>query len=243
MTLATAPMALPTALVSRPTEPSSCAPRLADWPRHQSQRGGEGAAAGGIVRSPPPQRLGLGGDGGSGIPGHPPEEPEPEKNYEQQPPAARDRQVPGRAAARRRRGIPRISRRRRSAAAAGRGRSRRQSPGHAEPHRGLGHFAADERVAELRRAGPFDMGLGGRRPCAISCSWSDFPARPERNASNHVSGLYQTSAVEREGDELGAPADILPRHRPAEAALIRATRLSANRRGCRPSARGARAGP
>ena len=32
MTLATAPMALPTALVSRPTDPSSCAPRLADWP-------------------------------------------------------------------------------------------------------------------------------------------------------------------------------------------------------------------
>ena len=37
---------------------------------------------------------------------------------------------------------------------------------HAEPHRRLLHLAADERVAELRRTGPLDMRLGGRRTAA-----------------------------------------------------------------------------
>ena len=51
MTLATAPIALPTALVSRPTEPSSCAPRLAGWPAgHQAERGGEGDQAVELLR-------------------------------------------------------------------------------------------------------------------------------------------------------------------------------------------------
>ena len=221
MTLATAPMALPTALVSRPTEPSSCWPRLADWPLgHESQRGGEGEQALELFGHHQPQRLELGGDGGSGKPGHPAEEPEPEKNYQQQPPAARDRQDPADQP------DPAVEEYREYRAADDQQQRLREDDqadneqGHAEPHGGLGDLAADERVAEFRRAGPFEMGLGGRRRLRHQLFLSDFPARPERNAFSHVSGLYQTvGAVEREGDELGAAADILPRHRTAEAAL------------------------
>ncbi len=65
-----------------------------------------------------------------------------------------------------------------------------------EPDRGLLQLAPDERIAELRRARPLDMGLGRRRSLGHrrlpNSACSELPARPERNAFNQVSGLYQT---------------------------------------------------
>ena len=94
MTLVTAPIALPTALVSRPTEPSSCCTEVVGGPlgtgratrriHHAVELGGDDN----------PQRFGLGRDGRAGEPEHPADEAEAERAGEQQPPAAPDRQEP-----------------------------------------------------------------------------------------------------------------------------------------------------
>src|SRR5699024_6948033 len=58
----------------------------------------------------------------------------------------------------------------------------------------LGDFAAHERVAELRRSRPLDVGLNGRRADGHSVLdyRSEVPARPGRSASTQLSGFHHS---------------------------------------------------
>ena len=80
-------------------------------------------------------------------------------------------------------------------------------------------------IAEFGRAGPLDVRFDGRRPWPLpspSVPAASCRRGPTRSAWNQLSGLNICGrAVEGEGDELGAAADILPRHRSAEAVLGR----------------------
>ena len=72
MTLATAPIALPTALVSRPTEPSSCAAEVGRLALgHQAERAGEFHQPVELRGDDGAQRFELGGDGRAGEPERP----------------------------------------------------------------------------------------------------------------------------------------------------------------------------
>ena len=81
MTLVTAPIALPTALVSRPTEPSSCVPRSGRLALgHQAERSGELHQPVELRGDDDAQRLELRGDGRPGEPEDPAEEAEAEQD-------------------------------------------------------------------------------------------------------------------------------------------------------------------
>ena len=113
---------------------------------------------------------------------------------------------------------------------------------HAEPDAGPLHLLADERVAQLGRARLLDMGVGGRRrrvhrgrrPAPRSAAAAFL--RPERGAGAAAAQGGEPAdrvqigrrAVEREGDELGAAADILPAAPAPPSPGAAATRLSAD---------------
>ena len=79
--------------------------------------------------------------------------------------------------------------------------------------------------------------------CARARGWSEVPGAARAERAPPGQRVPARGAVEREGDELGAPADILPRHRPAQPLLAASgKRLSATGRDCRPSGRRGRRG-
>ena len=130
--------------------------------------------------------------------------------------------------------------------------------GEAEPDAGPLQLLADQRVAHLGRAGLLDMEIvigrgardgrrirGRRRGVAAARSRRLALGRAKRSAGAAAAHRRDPAdrveilrrAVEREGDELGAAADILPRHGAAEAVA------RAGRPGCRPICRDCRPAP
>ena len=199
MTLATAPIALPTALVSRPTEPSSWLPRLVGWPLGiRPSEAAKSISRSNCAVTTSAQRLELGGDGRSGEPDDPADEAEAEEDGRAAAASRAGSAGAGRAAARRRRGTPRRSRRRRSAAAAGRGRSRRRwrAPCRTTPRpcasRGgrAGRGTPPDRAA--RHAARWSAAAA-----AISCSGATFRRGPSGSASNQVSGFHHIGRCRR----------------------------------------------
>jgi len=89
MKLVTAPIALPTALVRRPTDPSEIAPLAL---RQQPQGSRELHQPVELFRDDDPERFELRGDGRPGEPEHPAEESKTEQDGEEQAIRPRDRE-------------------------------------------------------------------------------------------------------------------------------------------------------
>ena len=157
---------------------------------HQAERGDELHQPVELRGDDQAKRLELGGDGRPREIKDPADEAEAEDDRQQQAPAARDRQI----AAEQARAAVEEDREDRAAddqqQRLGKDDDADDEQGEAEPDRGLGELAADERIAELRRTWPLDMRLGRRRAfrVAISCSGVIFRRAPSAGPRTRSAG-------------------------------------------------------
>ena len=198
MTLATAPIALPTALVRRPTEPSSWLPRSVGCPvRHQAERCRRTPSAGRTAAVTTSRSASAWA--AMVVPANQntqPMKPKPRMRISssRQPRADRQEAAEQAHAAVEEHGEDRAAddQQQRLGEEDDSGDGER----HAEPDRRLRHFAADERIAEFRRARPLDVRLGRSAALAsggISCSGATFRRGPGGSASNQLSGFHHRS--------------------------------------------------
>ena len=160
-----APSALPTALVSRPTEPSNCEPRvLRRTLGDESERSGELHKPLELSGDHDPQRLELGRDCRASVPEDPADEAEADQQCERQPQPAADRQE---AADEARTAIeedreddPADDEQKRLREDDDSGDEEREP----EPDRRALQLADHHRVAEFGGTGALDVHFGGRRP-------------------------------------------------------------------------------
>ena len=137
-----------------------------------------------------PERFGLGCDGGAREPEHPSDEAEADDERQQQAPAAGDWQIAAQEA------NAAVEEDREDGAAddkqqrLGQNNDADDEQRQPEPHGRLLQLPANDGIAKLRRTGPLQMWLGGRRPASHQLFLSDFPARPERRASTQLIGFH-----------------------------------------------------
>src|SRR6185369_3113062 len=170
-------------------------PRLA--PRQQPERGGELHQPVELRGDDNAQSLELRGDGRPGEVEDPAEEAEAEQDGEKQPPRPRDRQdalqQPGPAVEEDREDRATDDQQQRL----GEDDDADDEQSQPEPDRGLLKLAPDERIAELRRARPLDMGLGRRRSLGHrrlpNCALASCPPGPNGTPSTRSADYTRRS--------------------------------------------------